>query len=54
MKCLRRRQGFAKYRSEESAAEKKAIRIATFSVKVDAKNMGEGGYPVEEDQRRQH
>jgi hypothetical protein len=38
---LRRREGFAKYRSEESAAEKKAICIATFFVKVDAKNMGE-------------
>jgi hypothetical protein len=29
------------YIREESAAEKKAIRIATFFVKVDAKNMGE-------------
>jgi hypothetical protein len=38
---LRRREGFAKYRSKESAAEKKAIHIATFNVKVDAKNMGE-------------
>jgi hypothetical protein len=38
---LRRREGFAEYRSEESAAEKKAIRIGTFFVKVDAKNMGE-------------
>jgi hypothetical protein len=38
---LRRREGFAKYRSEAFAAEKKAICIATFFVKVDAKNMGE-------------
>jgi hypothetical protein len=37
---LSRREGFAKYRSEESPKEKKAIRIATFFVKVDAKNMG--------------
>jgi hypothetical protein len=39
--CLSRREGFAKYRSEESPEEKKAIRIATFFVRVDAKNMGE-------------
>jgi hypothetical protein len=38
--CLYRREGFAKYRSEESP-EEKAIRIATFFVKVDAKNVGE-------------
>jgi hypothetical protein len=39
--CLSRHEGFAKYRSKESLEEKKAIRIVTFFVKVDAKNMGE-------------